>query len=92
MKGDSKRKADTVHAYIKAPKPPIVKTWTRSEEAALQKLKEALIPLRDTALGVAAKQMARAVSKNIDHLDEEELASLKTALDKVDQSTEGPSE
>jgi hypothetical protein len=80
-KPDSNRKADVVKAYIKAPKPKIHKTWTRGEEAALVKLQVAAMPLKETALGVAAAQMARAVSNNLAQLDEESMATLKTALD-----------
>jgi hypothetical protein len=79
-KPESSRKADIVKAYIEAKKPPIVKSWTRGEEAALLKQKERHVDLKDTALGVAAGQMARAVTNNLAQLDEDSLATLKTAL------------
>jgi hypothetical protein len=76
----SSRKADIVEAYITAKKPPIVKSWKRSEEAALLANKEQTVALKDTALGVATTQMARAVTNNLAQLDEESLATLKSAL------------
>ncbi len=80
----STRKADIVEAYITANKPPIIKIWTRAEEAALVALQDAAIPLKDTALGVAAGQMARAVSNNLDQLDEDSISTLRNALDTLD--------
>ena len=46
-------KKDIVDAYVAAPKPKPVTIWKRSEERELQSLKDALMPLKDTALGVA---------------------------------------
>lgn len=54
--------------------------WCRSEEAALQRLKEIDVPLKETALGVASNQMAKAVVKNLDQLDDDTISNLKTAL------------
>ena len=69
VKATSTKKQDLVQAYVAAPKPPIQKVWCRSEEAALQSLKDEDMPLKDTALGVATTQMARAVTNNLTNLD-----------------------
>jgi len=76
----SNRKRDMVDAYIAAPKPKIQKVWTRSEENVLQQLKSLDVPLKDTALGVASKQMARAVGNNLAQLDTDSLDALKNAI------------
>lgn len=80
VKADTTRKADVVKAYINAPKQKPTKIWSRGEEAALVKLKEEMMPLKDTALGVATNQMARAVTNNLSKLDDESIETLKTAL------------
>jgi hypothetical protein len=82
----SKKKRDLVDAYIAAPKPKIQKVWCRSEEEALLALKSEHIAVKDTALGVATSQMARAVSTNLDQLDEESLSALKTALYSLEEA------
>ena len=58
VKGVSNRKNDIVDAYVAAAKPKPVTIWKRAEEAELQKLKDLMVPLKDTALGVATNQMA----------------------------------
>ena len=42
------------------------------------------VSMKDTALGVAANQMARAVTANLQNLDPETKAQLKAALDDSD--------
>jgi hypothetical protein len=81
----SKKKAELVETYIAAPKPKIQTFWCRSEEAALQALKSENITVKDTALGVAASQMARAVTNNLAQLDEASLAALKTAIESLEE-------
>ena len=76
----SSKKRDLVDAYVAAPKPKIQKVWCRSEEAALQALKKEDVPQKQTALGVATTQMARAVENNLAQLDAQTMASLKTAI------------
>jgi Na+/phosphate symporter len=88
VKSTSKRKADLIQAYVDAPKPKIQKTWVRSEEAALAKLKEEVVELKETAVGVAASQMAKAVTTNLNHLDEESIAALKKAIDGLDSKVQ----
>ena len=46
VKPKGTKKADLVEAYIAAAKPPIQKSWTRSEEAALQDLKSEHVDLK----------------------------------------------
>lgn len=78
----STRKADIVNAYVNNPKPKPTKIWTRAEERELQQLK-------DTAIGVATSQMARAVTNNLANLDEESIKSLRSALSTLDSDTTG---
>jgi len=82
----STRKRDMVDAYIAAPKPKIQKVWTRSEETALQQLKSVDILLKDTAMGVASTQMARAVGNNLAQLDADSLDALKNAIREHDNN------
>ena len=77
VKPQSSKKRDLVDAYITAPKPKIQKIWSRFEEDALQKLKSEDIPMKDTAIGVATKQMAQALTNNLAHLDKETISHLK---------------
>ena len=74
------RKADLVQLCVTAPKPKMQKVWCRSEEAALVALKNPQMELKQTALGTAASQMARAVTNSLAQLDDESIAALKTAL------------
>jgi hypothetical protein len=69
VKAEGTRKKELVEAYIAAPKPPIQKSWCRSEEQELQRLKSKDIPMRETATGVATSQMDRAVTNNVAQLD-----------------------
>lgn len=92
VKGESTRKKDIVDAYVAAPKPKPVTIWKRAEESELKKLKDELMPIKDTALGVATNQMARAVVLNIDNLQKEELDSLKSAIQKWEDSPAGTRE
>lgn len=88
-KSESTRKIDLVKAYIAAVKPKIQKSWTRGEEATLVELKKQELPLKETALGVATEQMARAVTNNLAILDGQSIAALKTAIEVFDES-KGP--
>jgi DDE superfamily endonuclease len=76
----SKRKKDMIQAYVDAPKPKIQKTWCRSEEAALVNLRNEVVALKDTAVGVATTQMARAVTDNMAQLDTPTRNLLKQSL------------
>ena len=87
IKATSTKKRDMVDAYIAAPKPKIQKVWCRSEEAALQALK-AEVTVKDTALGVASTQMARAVANNLSNLDGESLAMLKNKIESFEEAKE----
>jgi hypothetical protein len=92
VKPSSKRKRDLIEAYCDAPKPKIQATWCRSEEAALQRLKSEVLSLKETAVGIATSQMARAVTNNLSNLDPESIAALKLAIGSLDQigEEEGP--
>jgi hypothetical protein len=73
------KKLDLVEAYVAAPKPPIQKIWSRSEEEELDNLRK--VTIKDTALGVVASiQMAKAVKNNLSQLDSNTLSELKVAI------------
>ena len=61
----------------------IQKVWSRSEEAQLVAMKQKAIPLKDTALGIAANQMACAVVNDVDNLDKESMQALRQAIDRA---------
>ena len=63
----------------KPPPPPIV-PWSDAKESRLQELKAVDVPMEETALGVAAKQMARSVANSTHHLDDESRHSLLQSL------------
>jgi hypothetical protein len=93
VKPNSKRKKDLIEAYCDAPKPKMQATWCRMEEAALQRLKNEVLSLKETAVGVATNQMARAVTNNLSNLDSDSIAALRLAIGNLDQEQreeEGP--
>lgn len=76
----STKKEDLLQAVMNIPKPKIYVKWTPSEEAGLQKLKEEMVPLRDTAIGTTTAHFSRAAANNVDHLDTPAKAALRAAL------------
>jgi hypothetical protein len=74
------RKRDLIEAYRNTPKPKIRPMWKRSEQAALDSLKEAEIPLESTALGAAAKRMVRNLENSIGNLDKDSLNQLEAII------------
>jgi hypothetical protein len=90
LEAGKNRKKDLVEAYVAAPKPMIQKIWSRSEEATLLNLKNTNIPMRETATGIAATQMARAVTNNLTQCDAESLAALKAAIQDLDDKPGDP--
>ena len=85
MKTKATKKEELVELYLKAPKPKITKSWTRSEEEALQKLKNPDVDLKETAVGCATVQMAKAVGNNLSNLDSPQRGALKLALDNYEE-------
>lgn len=81
----SLKKADIVDAYTQAPKRKPTKVWSRGEEAKLQELKNSEVELKDTALGVATNQMARAVTNNLGNLDSPTRRALAESLKDFDE-------
>ena len=81
IKLKSTKKEDLIEAYINTPKPKIQKVWSRSEEAALQALKNPKMELKETALGAAATRMARAVTNNLATLPSPERKALQRSLE-----------
>jgi len=82
-----KNKEHLVAAHLKMPRPPTPEPWTPEDDARLAALKAEDVDLKDTALGVAAKQMAAAVSQNTEKLDEETRHELLQSLAKYDSSS-----
>jgi hypothetical protein len=80
IKPSGTKKRDLVEAYTAAPKPPIQVIWKRSEEAALQALKETDIPMESTALGEAAKKIVRNLQLSMGNLDANSLRELAAIL------------
>ena len=62
------------------PEPPTPDPWTEEEESHLQKLLKPDMPLQETHLGVAAKQMAVATANNLAHLDDDTRHKLLQSL------------
>jgi hypothetical protein len=88
VKASSKKKQDMIQAYVDAPKPKPQKIWCNSEAAALKALESDEVNLKDTALGVAAQQMARAVTNNLAKLDTPTRNSLKRRLEEYDEDNQ----
>ena len=86
VKTKATKKEDLVEEYLKAPKPTITKSWTKSEEEALLALKNPKVNLKETALGRATVQMARAVGNNLSNLSSPDRNNLRLALQKFDES------
>ena len=73
-------KPELVDAYYNAPVPPSAQPWRHIDEAELIHLKVDPIAMKETAVAVAANQMARAVANNVGTLDDEVRRSLMDSL------------
>jgi len=60
-----------LNLYSSAPEPPLAKPWSEEEELELLELAKRDMPLQQTHLGVAAKQMHEATANNLGRLDGE---------------------
>jgi len=74
------RKKQYFELYVATPEPPPPDPWSEDEESDLKKLLLPNMPLKETHLGVAAKQMAVATANNLAHLDEETRRKLLQSL------------
>jgi hypothetical protein len=81
----SSKKEDLLAAYYSLPPPLATPSWTQTDEMELVELQSENVDMKDTAIGVSANQMARAVRQNLSNLDPAERAQLKQALDIVDE-------
>lgn len=83
----SQKKYDLVSLYLETPKPKKpTKVWSRGEEEALKGLLvQEEVAWKDTALGVASSQMARAVTGNLDKIDTPTRAALKRSLEEFEE-------
>jgi len=77
---DAAKKVDLIALYVRNPEPPEPVPWTEEDQSKLESLKNPLVPLPETALGVAANQMASAVSNNIANLSEDSRRMLLQSL------------
>jgi len=63
------KKEDLAALYFSHPEPPNPTPWSEDEEAIMQGLKREDVPIEQTHLGVAARQMAVATANNMSKLD-----------------------
>ena len=69
-----------LNAYLSAPVPLKDPEWSMSEEVKLKELLTDDMYAKDTAIGVQLKQTAKAITNNIDDLDEETRLELLRVL------------
>ena len=84
MKAD--KKEEMFNLYKSAPEPPLVEPWSEEEESDLLELVKPNMPLEQTQLGVAAKQMAVATANSIARLDGETRHKLLQSLATFDRA------
>jgi len=77
---DSAKKVDLIRLFSRHPEPPEPVPWTEEDERKLESLKDPLVPLHETALGVVANQMASAVSNNVANLSDQARHKLLQSL------------
>jgi hypothetical protein len=85
VKPASAKKIDLLAAYYQNPPPISQPLWSPDDDVELAALKSTNVNMKDTALGVATMQMARAVRQNLSNLDPETRAELRRALDADDE-------
>jgi len=86
------QKEGFVSACVAAARPSTPEPWSQEDEDLLLAVASDNVELKDTALGVATKQMAIAVSQNMGNLDEKLHHDLLQSLAKFDvaNNTETP--
>jgi hypothetical protein len=81
---------DLVKRYCETPNPTAENKknnrFTSADGHCLQQLQQELLPLKETALGLAAKQNAKAVAAHLDKLDYSDKEELLQALQLDQQS------
>jgi hypothetical protein len=80
VKAIGTKKRDLIDAYRAAPKPPIQVIWKRSEQEALDALKNKEIGLESTALGTAMKRVVKTLQNSFGNLDEDSLKELEALI------------
>ena len=78
-------KHEYVKAYAAAARPPLPVPWTQEDESKLLTIRSEDVELKDTALGVASKQMAAAVTQNMSKLDADSRHKLLQSLAQFDR-------
>jgi len=91
LKLTATKKQDFVSAHVAAARPPSPERWTIEDEQALLNIQSQNIHLKDTALGVAAKQMAVAVTANMGKLNANSRHLLLQSLAKFDSNVDDES-
>ena len=74
------KKIELIERYISTPMPPKIDRFNAEDGRRLEELRSGLVPLRETALEVAAKQNASVLINSLHHLDESERQKLLQAL------------
>jgi hypothetical protein len=75
-------RSELLDMYSKQKKVPLSQPeWTQRDEDELQSLKQPLMPLGETAIGVKSRQMANAVSNSVQYLSPNTKAKLRAALE-----------
>jgi len=67
---DDDKKQNLYDLYLSHPNPQASQPWSAEDEAELQTLLKPDMPIEQTHLGVAARQMAVATANNIEKLDQ----------------------
>ena len=91
LKLAASKKQDFVSAYVAAARPPSPEPRTIEDEQALLNIQSHNTHLKDTALGVAAKQMAVAVTANMGKLNANSRHLLLQSLAKFDSNVDDES-
>jgi len=74
------KKKELFDLCLSNPEPPAPEPWTEEEESELQEMLKPDMPLKQTHLGVTAKQMAVATANNLEHVDKETNRKLLQSL------------
>jgi len=72
--------------HVATPRPHLLKPWTQEDKNKLLATTSDEIDLKDMVLGVAAEQMAAAITQNIDKLDRNSRNLLLQSLAKFDST------
>ena len=86
----SNNKEQHIAVHLKMSRLPTPEPWTEEEGALLKTLKTDNVDLKDTALGVAAKQRATAVAHDMEKLDDKTWNKLLKSLAECNSNVNAP--